>query len=220
MNTSREQILQSIRRSLKRVGPLEESMSETLDARLARHPVHVQPVVEGDLSRRFIAKLEAVAGTVARVSSLADVPQAVIDYLKGQSLTLEVVMASETLLAGIEWPPSLKIEQRAAKREDEASITGAFAGIAETGTLVLVSSASSPTTLNFLPDAHIVVLRHDQIVAHVEDIWTRLRGELSGMPRTVNFITGPSRTADVEQTIQLGAHGPRSLHVILVDHTR
>ncbi|MEE8215674.1 MAG: LUD domain-containing protein, partial [Acidiferrobacterales bacterium] len=79
------------------------------------------------------------------------------------------------------------------------------------------SGRESPTTLNFLPDVHIVVLRREQIVAHIEDVWSQLRSELAAMPRTINFITGPSRTADVEQTIQLGAHGPRSLHVILVE---
>ncbi len=98
-------------------------------------------------------------------------------------------------------------------------MTAAFAGIAETGTLVLLSDAQSPTTLNFLPDVHVVVLRREQIVRRIEDVWQRLRDEVAGMPRTVNFITGPSRTADIEQTIQLGAHGPRSLHVILIEDT-
>ena len=93
-----------------------------------------------------------------------------------------------------------------------------FAAIAETGTLVLLSGAHSPTTLNFLPDVHIVIVRRQQIVTHIEDVWRRTRSELEEMPRTVNLITGPSRTADIEQTIQLGAHGPRSLHVIVVEN--
>jgi L-lactate dehydrogenase complex protein LldG len=99
------------------------------------------------------------------------------------------------------------------------SVTGAFAAIAETGTLMLLSGPSGPTTLNFLPDNHIVVLRASQLVGAYEEAWGRLR-ELYGpgkLPRTVNLITGPSRTADIEQTIQLGAHGPRRLHILVVE---
>ena len=86
---------------------------------------------------------------------------------------------------------------------------------AETGTLLLVSGAERPTTLNFLPDTHVVVLHRHQIVGPYEAAWDRLRAE-GPMPRTVNFVSGPSRTADIEQTIVMGAHGPRRLHVIIV----
>jgi L-lactate dehydrogenase complex protein LldG len=218
MNDAREQILENIRHSLRRGSVLEQSVQHTLEERLAHPEVHVQPRVEGTLSDRFVAKLEGVAATAARVSALADVPQALIDYLKTQSLPLTVVMATQSPLNELDWPQSLTIEHRAARREDRIAVTGAFAGIAETGTLVLLSSPESPTTLNFLPDVHIAVLRREQIVTHIEDVWTRLRAQSKAMPRTVNMITGPSRTADIEQTIQLGAHGPRSLHVILVEH--
>jgi len=61
-----------------------------------------------------------------------------------------------------------------------------------------------------------VVLMRCGLVKHIEDVWARLRECCSDWPRTVNIITGPSRTADIEQTIQLGAHGPRRLHVLLV----
>lgn len=217
MKSAREEILEGIRQSLKRTGPLEHSVAAMLAARLAGREVHVQPVVEGDLVTRFVAKLEAVSGSVTRVSSFAQVPRAVKDYLKLHSMLSQVVMANDPLLAKIDWLADMKIEKRAAKREDRASVTGAFAGIAETGTLVLLSGPHSPTTLNFLPEIHIVVLRSEHIVAHIEDVWWRLRAEVDEIPRTINFITGPSRTADIEQTIQLGAHGPRSLHVILVE---
>ena len=106
---------------------------------------------------------------------------------------------------------------RLATRDDHVTVTRAFAGVAETGSLVLLSSPQSPTSLNFLPDVHVVVLARERIVRHLEDAWALLRSEVPAMPRTVNFITGPSRTADIEQTIQLGAHGPRGLHVILVE---
>ncbi|HUN47962.1 MAG TPA: LUD domain-containing protein, partial [Stellaceae bacterium] len=98
-----------------------------------------------------------------------------------------------------------------------------FAAIAETGTLMLTSGPEAPTRNNFLPDDHLVVLRAGQVAATYEDGFDRLRerqkngGDEWAMPRTVNFITGPSRTGDIEQRIELGAHGPRRLHIILID---
>jgi L-lactate dehydrogenase complex protein LldG len=218
MSEARAQILEKIRHSLRRTDPLEHSVQRVLEQRLANPEVQVQPRLEGTLSDRFTAKIEGVAGTTARVGAPKEVPQALIDYLTAQSLPLTVVMATQSPLKEIDWPPSLKIEHRPARREDRIAVTGAFAGIAETGTLVLLSGPESPTTLNFLPDVHIVVIRREQILDHIEDAWARLRAQRKTMPRTVNMITGPSRTADIEQTIQLGAHGPRSLHVIIVDN--
>jgi len=83
---------------------------------------------------------------------------------------------------------------------------------------MLLSGAQTPTTLNFLPDAHIVVLPAERIVGPYEEAWQRLRKQQVAMPRTVNLITGPSRSADIEQTLQLGAHGPMQLHIIVLDH--
>ena len=99
------------------------------------------------------------------------------------------------------------------------SITSAVAAVAETGTFVFVSGPEHPTTLNLLPDTHIVVLRQSQVVGTYEQMLDKLRaiyGEAK-MPRTVNTVTGPSRTADIQQTIELGAHGPRRMHIVLVD---
>ena len=98
----------------------------------------------------------------------------------------------------------------------------AFGAIAETGTLVLTSGSDNPTTLNFLPDNHLVVVDVNDVVGDFETIVGRLRrhfGERQ-LPRLVNLITGPSRSADIEQTLILGAHGPRRLHVILVGEVR
>ena len=110
----------------------------------------------------------------------------------------------------------LELRRGRAEDSDAAGITGAFVAIAETGTLMLISGADTPTRNNFLPDTHIVVLRASEVVASYEDGWDRLRAA-GAMPRTVNFITGPSRTGDIEQRMVLGAHGPRRLHIVLVD---
>jgi L-lactate dehydrogenase complex protein LldG len=83
---------------------------------------------------------------------------------------------------------------------------------------MLTSGADNPTTLNFLPDTHIVVLQASDIAGDYETLLGRLRERYGAgtMPRTINWITGPSRSADIEQTLILGAHGPRRLHVIVV----
>jgi L-lactate dehydrogenase complex protein LldG len=82
----------------------------------------------------------------------------------------------------------------------------------------MVSGPENPSTLNFLPDNHIIVVAGKDIAGDYESVLARLRAACGkgGMPRTVNFITGPSRSGDIEQTLLLGAHGPRRLHVIVV----
>ena len=105
---------------------------------------------------------------------------------------------------------------------DYVSVTPAFAGIAETGTLMVHSGATTPYTLNFLPETHIAVLGAEKIVGAYEDAWARLRTKLKAagettLPRTVCLITGPSRTGDIEKKILLGMHGPPRLNIILVE---
>ncbi len=102
--------------------------------------------------------------------------------------------------------------------KDLTAVSHAFAAVAESGTLVLLSGPDNPTTLNFLPDHHLVVVDAKDIAGDYETVWDRLREVygVGGMPRTVNFITGPSRSGDIEQVHLLGAHGPRSLHVLVV----
>jgi L-lactate dehydrogenase complex protein LldG len=113
----------------------------------------------------------------------------------------------------------LQIRRGRAEAKDRVSLTPCHAAIAETGTLMLISGALTPTTLSFLPETHIVVVHRDQVVATYEDGWDRLRttANAEALPRAVNFITGPSRTADIEQHIELGAHGPRRLHIVLIE---
>jgi L-lactate dehydrogenase complex protein LldG len=171
----------------------------------------------------FVRMAEAVQTTVARVAANSDVPAEVARYLAAENLPAELKMAADTSLDDLPWGdrPLLQVQRGKAEPGDAVSLTPCLAAIAETGTLMLTSGEATPTTLNFLPDTHIVVLRAGQVVASYEDGWDLLRAQaadkLWGLPRTVNFITGPSRTGDIEQRIELGAHGPRRLHVILVD---
>jgi L-lactate dehydrogenase complex protein LldG len=222
MRGGREDILGGIRKALKR-GPVDAAAANALRARLADPKRNLIPARATGLDEAarvdlFVAMAEEVQTTVARVAGLADVPAAVASYLAAENLPAELVMAPDPALDAIPWRerPLLRLRRGKAEPGDQVSLTPAFAGIAETGTLMLTSGAETPSTLNFLPDTHIVVLRADQVLPNYEEGWARLRTR-GAMPRTVNFITGPSRTGDIEQRIQLGAHGPRRLHIVLVD---
>ncbi len=222
MSEPREQILAGIRRSLGR-GRLDAAREAELRAGVAAHRRNLVPARATTLDRRgrvdlFVAMAEEVQATVARVSFLSEVPEAVAHYLAAENLPAELVLAPASSLDDIPWDerPLLHIRRGRAAAGDAVSLTPCFAAIAETGTLMLISGAPTPTTLNFLPDTHIVVVHGDQVVPAYEDGWDRLR-EGCGRPRAINFITGPSRTGDIEQRIELGAHGPRRLHIIVVD---
>ena len=228
---AREAILAEIRRSLKR-GPLDSDSQGKLRLQVAAHRRNLIPARATALDHAaridlFVEMAEAVQATVARVDSPAAVPEAVVRYLAGENLPAELVMAPGPSLDDIPWEtrPLLQIRRGRAEATDAVSLTPCFAAIAETGTLMLTSGAGTPTTLNFLPDTHILVVHADQVVATYEDGWDRLRAKAATnpdglLPRAVNFITGPSRTGDIEQQIVLGAHGPRRLHILVVENRR
>ncbi len=211
MAEGRERILGRVRQALgKGRGAGAEGGMPPLPQ---RPTAYARPVVSGDLLERFAAQLTAAAGTLARVETEGGVPTAVAAYLDQQGLPKRLAVAPA--LRGLPWPADWAVRFGPSRGEDRVAVTPCFAAVAETGTLALLSGPDSPTTLNFLPDHHLVVVRASQVVAHLEDLWERLRQHSQDMPRTLNLITGPSRTADVEQTLQLGAHGPLALHLIL-----
>ncbi len=223
MSEARTQILEAIRHALGRDAPAG-GRAAALERRLGTPKPNVIPArAQVDRSRRidmFVAEAERVDATVARVATVRDVPRAVAAYLAENNLPSVLKVAPA--MVDIPWSEKtmLSAAAGAAGDTDPVGVTGAFAGVAETGTLVLLSGPDSPTTLNFLPDTHIVVLPAGRIVGTYEETWSRLRAAAGGdgpVPRTVNWITGPSRTADIEQTLLLGAHGPRRLHIVLVD---
>ena len=159
----------------------------------------------------FVKQAEEADATVRRVAGAGDVPGAVADWLRQNNRPMSVRRAPDPALDAYPWDSEtlLTVEAGKAESTDETSVTAAHCGVAETGTLMLTSAGDRPTTLNFLPESHIVVLRAGQVVASYEDGWALLREAERGesgwnMPRTVNFITGPSRSADIEQTLQLG----------------
>jgi L-lactate dehydrogenase complex protein LldG len=220
--SAREQMLGAIRRALKR-GPLAGEARAAAERRLRQHPVNIVPArtAGSDEDRRqlFVRWAAFNQATVARVSA-AEVPGAVTDYLAASNLPAEAVMAPDPALDRYEWSgrPMLALRRGLPRDADRVAITGALAGIAETGTVVFASDPTHPTSLNLLPDTHVVILRETDVVGPLEDVFARLRARYGegGMPRTINTVTGPSRTGDIEQQLELGAHGPRRMHILLV----
>ncbi|CAN5149881.1 hypothetical protein BH11PSE11_BH11PSE11_06580 [soil metagenome] len=146
---------------------------------------------------------------------MEDVPAAVAEYLDGLAIA-KLAIAWKTL-RDLPWQAAgIKVEFRPPRNEDLVGITGSFCAVAETGTLLLLSAPETYPSASLLPETHIAIVSASRIVAGMEDAFSLVRAERGELPRATNFISGPSRTGDIEQTIVLGAHGPYRVHVIMV----
>ncbi|MBS1180268.1 MAG: lutC [Proteobacteria bacterium] len=221
--SSRDAILGRIRRSLGASG-VDATRLAAVRHRLTETPVNVVPA-RGQLPAAervelFVRKASDIFATVARIDHRDDIPAAVADYLRGRNLPQAIRRGEDPRLAGLPWQreAQLAVAIGPSAGQDLAGLSYADAGVAETGTVVLTSGVNNPTTLNFLPDHHIVVVDASTVAGDYETVWADLRRRFGAgaMPRTVNLVTGPSRSADIEETLLLGAHGPRSLHILVV----
>jgi L-lactate dehydrogenase complex protein LldG len=179
-------------------------------------------VVGDERKGLFVRMALQAAASIEQASSRAEVPGLVKSYLSQHNLPAEARLAPDPRITGLDWAsqPLLTTSVGGTDGSHPISVTGAFAGIAETGTIALTSGAPSPTLLNFLPETHIVVMDAKDLAGTYEELWARLKQQYGeAMPRTLNLVTGPSRSGDIEQTILMGAHGPKRLHIILVDET-
>jgi len=213
--TSRERILAEIRKRQSRGGPLSAAERETIETYLRRHPRGPLREPAADPVAAFRERAEAAASTTDRVASLAEAPAAIARYLDAGGLPRSGCVWPA--LGSLDWRGAgLSLEARAAHADDAIGVTGVFSAIAETGTLMLCSGPDTPASVSLLPETHIAIVPVGRIVPVMEDAWDLARAELGQLPRAVNFISGPSRTADIEQTIVLGAHGPYRVHLLLV----
>lgn len=220
--SARDTVFGKIRRSLGVTGE-EPRRNATVDDRLSRAPTGVIPA-RGDGSPEeqvalFSKMAERAAATVTRIAEVDAIPAAVADYLRSQNLPARLRLGDDPLLNGLTWTRTqIEMKHGASDGTDAVGLSHAVAGVAETGTLILTSGGDNPTTINFLPDTHVVVVKAADIVGDYEAAWKGIRETYGkgAMPRTVNMVTGPSRSGDIEQTILLGAHGPRRLHIVVV----
>jgi len=213
--TSRDAILSRIRSKLSATPGADDVRHAAVQAHIAAHALSPRPQAPIDGVASFRERALKLASTCDHVAAMSDVPAAVRRYLLEHALPLTAVCWPE--LAQLDWTGAgIQAEARAARGTDAVGITGAYCAIAETGTLAMLSGAGTPGSVSLVPETHIALVEAARVVAGMEDVWTLLRAEHGGLPRAVNFISGPSRTADIEQTVTLGAHGPARVHIVLV----
>jgi L-lactate dehydrogenase complex protein LldG len=222
LTSAREDILANIRRSLGVTGA-EAPRRANVTTRLDNAPRGIIPE-RGQLApaarvAMFKHQAERAQASVMQVARPEDVPAEVARFLRDHNLPATIRIGGDARLTAMPWgETTLDVTSGRSDGGDPNAVSHAFGGVAESGTLAMISGADNPTTLNFLPDNHIVIVSAADIAGDYETIWARLRERVGKgtMPRTVNLITGPSRSADIEQTLLLGAHGPRTLHIVIV----
>lgn len=212
---ARDAVLGKIRGVLRGgANPGPEALAE-VEAYLAQHrrgPILArgwEPV------ERFKERAQSLSSTVDEVAAMEHLPRAVVGYLSANGLPKNGICWAG--LGGLDWSAQgLTMEARPATGGDLVGVTGVFCAVADTATLLLLSGPDTPSAASLLPETHIAVVPIGRIVKCMEDAWDLVRKERGRLPRAVNFVSGPSRTADIEQVVTLGAHGPYRVHIILV----
>lgn len=219
---ARAKVIGAVRKALGARGD-EPGRRGAVRARLERGPHGLIPGrarrPKSELAEQFATMIRAQGAVVRPVASLQELPQAIAGQLAEFNLPARLRHGADPVIASLDWDGTMiERDTGAASAADGVSLSRAMAGAAETGTLILVSGHENPSTLNFLPETHFVILMTEQLRGSYEEAWEVLRGIYGHgcLPRTVNFVSGPSATADIEQTLIRGAHGPRQLAVFLV----
>lgn len=217
MDTSaaRAAIFSRIRQAQNRPEQPTQAELDQVRQYLDQHAPGPRPDLGADLVARFRQQAERTSQTLDRVESLDEVPAAVARYLSGLNLTKQAI--AWRTLDGLPWQEAgIAVEFRKPVNEDMVGVTGCFCAVAETGTLMLLSGPDTFSSAALLPETHVAIVPESRIVGSIEDAFALAKKERGELPRATNFISGPSRTGDIEQTIVLGAHGPYRVHVILV----
>ena len=185
---------------------------------LRPHPgAPIKPTLpNSDLAEQLKHRLQAAHASVDIIDSNAELDQSIFEFLQAHQCPLEVGVHSLTDIDQLALNDRVQVYRYQEISECQTLLSFSPLGIAETGSIVMPSSLERPTLANFLPDNCIFVLKINDIVAHLEDALLHIQQSDAGMPRALNIISGPSKTADIEQTLVYGAHGPIQLHLIIV----
>ncbi len=170
----------------------------------------------GDLTALLKTKLVAVQSSVDIVDTDQQCGQSIIDFLQNHHCPLKVGVVPGLDVSQLSQNQQIEFYACEDFATSQTILTHAAWGIAETGSLVLPSAVERPTLANFLPDNCIVLIKEGDILPYLEDALLAVQKSEPGMPRALNLISGPSKTADIEQTLVYGAHGPIQLHVIIL----
>ena len=208
MNRARDDILGRIRTRLNAAEPPTHS-----NRKRPLPPAYVRD--SRNLTDLFLQKLKMTMSSSSAIERRAELPGHVAALLRERSLPLRLALAREPALIGLDWA-SAGIDTSAALEPlvPGTVVSSALAGVAETGSLVFSTAAESRPTYNLLAELQIVALPVKNIVPDIEGGWRAATTQ--GVPRGAVFVTGSSRTADIEMTLELGAHGAVALHVVLI----
>ncbi len=176
---------------------------------------------EGTAVERFRQSLEAVAGKCFVVSGEAEAAE-VLREIVGRRGASRVAVSDSPLLGrvvGLAKLPAEVFEYAAAAElfDCDLGVSGAQWGVAETGTLVLESDAERHRLVSLVPSAHVALVEAGRVRHTLGEVLSAVgEGGAEGLSRALTFITGPSRTSDIELTLAIGVHGPAELYVIVV----
>ncbi len=218
--SAREKILGKLRAALDEGEATAESRARKAASRIRRaeQAGPIPKIARTDGMARidqFVDRATTAQAVVRRLSHIGELAEAAADELRRRNLPAALRLGDDPILTSLDWG-GVEISVGPGRLDEPATMTSAVAGLAETGTLVFRSGPDAPSSLNFLGETHFAVLRARDVQAGFEGLWRQFR-DSGADPRTVNFVTGPSRTADIEQKLELGAHGPVALVIFLVD---
>ena len=175
-----------------------------------RPAAYVPPVPNADLVAAFADRARASFADVRMLDGIDVIPATIVDLLRSKNIAREIHIAPDA------WCPDMPgiAAMRTPPGPNDAALTTASFAIAETGTLVYPATAANPASWHFRAGFEIAILNASDVLPHMENAIARIKAK--GLPHTINFVTGPSRTADIEQTLELGAHGPKALAILIV----
>jgi len=172
-----------------------------------------------EVCQAFLVNVMRNRGSADCVGTRGDAVKAIGQYLYTHFRSHRLVAGNDPRLAAMPWRDA-GVLPRFGSLEDGEPVALSFArlGVAETGAVVTWTGKANPAANNLLPEHHIVLVDSADLVLTLEEAWDRMDRELSanGRPRGINFIAGPSSTADIEGQLVYGAHGPRHWHVIVL----
>lgn len=213
---ARSEILRAVKASMGN-GPQRWRDRGELEAALPKRRSDIRLPVGDDTVAHFIAKVQSNLMVVEHIARIEDVPQAVAGILARANLAPDISVAPA--LGSLAWPKTITQRSGKARLTEKLTVTRAVAGIAETGSVVLCSGDEAPSSLTFAPEINVIVLARSDVVARLEDGLERVKERAGAWPRTVNLVSGPSRTADVAGIVVRPAHGPKAVHLLLVGGT-
>jgi L-lactate dehydrogenase complex protein LldG len=178
-------------------------------------PDYALPLWTADAASHFVAKAKASVAQVHEIAEPADAPAAIWEIIAAERLIPRLHIPASSPLRALPWhaAPGLLLCPEPPSGEDSAFAAPDYA-IAETGTVVFFSGPDSPSSWHFRPGREFMMIPRARILPRLENILA-LFSDGRPLPATLTLVTGPSRTADIEQTIELGAHGPREIHILI-----